>query len=37
MAAVQCGKLGKLVDKNTPCQYLRTLGQAGKGRGRKKK
>ncbi len=37
MAAVKCGKLRKLVDKNTPCQYLRTRSQAGKGRGRKKK
>jgi len=37
MAAVQCNKLGKLVDKNTPCQYLRIRSQTGRGRGRKKK
>jgi len=37
MAAVKCRKLDRLVNKNTPCQYLQSRGRAGKRRGRKKK
>ncbi len=37
MAAVQCNKLGKLVNKNTLCQYRQTRTSRGKGGGCKKK
>jgi len=37
MAAVKCRKLGRLVDKNMPCQYRQAMASAAKGRGRRKK
>jgi len=39
MAAVYCGKLGALVDKNAPCRWRRTRpgGRKGSGTGRSRR
>lgn len=37
MAAVECKKLGQLVDKNTPCQYRQNLAQPQPSKSRSRK